>query len=315
MEARVSSGLQLPNWVSTEKIARKPAGSLQLFRKYGGQRLYHMPVTRCARVKERFHGFMTLKVSCVSENHKASVLESESSPAFLDESEIIKARLSFENVAFSRYLELELDIAMQSKAEEVEPNLDGRSLYLVGMMGSGKTTVGKVLSEALRYSFLDCDALIEDGVGGRTVADIFKIHGESFFRDNETEVLKKLSSMHQLVVSTGGGAVVRLVNWRHMRKGISIWLDVPLEALARRIVAVGTGSRPLLNHGDGDPYTKTMKRLSTLFKQRGEAYANADVRVSLENMAAKLGYEDVSDISPTAIAIEALIQIEHFLTE
>ncbi|XP_042021645.1 shikimate kinase, chloroplastic-like [Salvia splendens] len=292
MEARVSSGLQLPNWVSTEKIARKPAGSLQLFRKYGGQRLYHMPVTRCARVKERFHGFMTLKVSCVSENHKASVLESESSPAFLDESEIIK-----------------------SKAEEVEPNLDGRSLYLVGMMGSGKTTVGKVLSEALRYSFLDCDALIEDGVGGRTVADIFKIHGESFFRDNETEVLKKLSSMHQLVVSTGGGAVVRLVNWRHMRKGISIWLDVPLEALARRIVAVGTGSRPLLNHGDGDPYTKTMKRLSTLFKQRGEAYANADVRVSLENMAAKLGYEDVSDISPTAIAIEALIQIEHFLTE
>ncbi|XP_047967099.1 shikimate kinase, chloroplastic-like [Salvia hispanica] len=292
MEARVSSGLQLPNWVSAEKIARKPAGSLQLFRKYGGQRLYHVPVTRCARAKERFHGFVTLKVSCVSENHKASVLESKSSPAFLEESEIIK-----------------------SKAEEVEPNLDGRSLYLVGMMGSGKTTVGKVLSEALRYSFLDCDALIEDAVGGSTVADIFKIHGESFFRDNETEVLKKLSSMHQLVVSTGGGAVVRPVNWRHMRKGISIWLDVPLEALARRIVAVGTGSRPLLNHGDGDPYTKTMKRLSTLFEQRGEAYANADVRVSLENMAAKLGYEDVTDISPTAIAIEALIQIEHFLTE
>ncbi|XP_042025578.1 shikimate kinase, chloroplastic-like [Salvia splendens] len=290
MEARVSSGLQLPNWVSTEKTARKPSGSLQLFRKYGGQRLYHMPVTRCSRAKERFHGFVALKVSCVSENHKASVLESQSSPAFLDESEIIK-----------------------SKAEEVEPNLDGRSLYLVGMMGSGKTTVGRVLSEALRYSFLDCDALIEDAVGGSTVADIFKIHGESFFRDNETEVLKKLSSMHQLVVSTGGGAVVRPVNWRHMRKGISIWLDVPLEALARRIVAVGTGSRPLLNHGDGDPYTKTMKLLSTLFEHRGEAYANADVRVSLENMAAKLGYEDVSDISPTAIAIEALIQIEHFL--
>ncbi|KAL1569580.1 Shikimate kinase, chloroplastic [Salvia divinorum] len=292
MEARVSSGLQLPNWVSTEKIARKPAGSLQLFRKYVGQRLYHMPVTRCARAKERFHGFVTLKVSCVSENHKASVLESESSPAFLDESDIIK-----------------------SKAEEVEPNLDGRSLYLVGMMGSGKTTVGRVLSEALRYSFLDCDALIEDAVGGSTVAEIFKLHGESFFRDNETEVLKKLSSMHQLVVSTGGGAVVRPVNWRHMRKGISIWLDVPLEALARRIIAVGTGSRPLLNHGDGDPYTKTMKRLSTLFEQRGEAYADADVRVSLENMAAKLGYEDVSGISPTAIAIEALIQIEHLLTK
>lgn len=70
MEARVSSGLQLPNWVNPEKIARKPVGSLQLFRKYGGQRLYHMPVSRCPRAKERLHGLVTLKVSCVSENRQ-----------------------------------------------------------------------------------------------------------------------------------------------------------------------------------------------------------------------------------------------------
>ncbi|KAH6765518.1 shikimate kinase 1 [Perilla frutescens var. hirtella] len=291
MEARVSSGLQLSNWVNPEKIARKPTGSLQFFLMHGGKRLYHVPVSRCPHAKERFHRFVTLKVSCSAENRKASVLESESSPAFFDESDTIK-----------------------NKAEEVEPYLDGRCIYLVGMMGSGKTTVGRVLSEALGYSFVDCDVLIEEAAGGSTVAEIFKLHGEGFFRENETEVLKKLSLMHRLVISTGGGAVVRPINWRHMNKGISVWLDVPLDALARRIVAVGTGSRPLLHHGDGDPYTKTMKRLCTLFEERGEAYANADVRVSLENIAAKLGYEDVTDISPTAIAIEALIQIEHLLT-
>ncbi|XP_073065544.1 shikimate kinase, chloroplastic isoform X2 [Primulina eburnea] len=182
-----------------------------------------------------------------------------------------------------------------------------------GMMGSGKSTVGKVLSEGLGYSFCDCDTLIEQATGGSTVAEIFKIYGESFFRDSETEALQKLSSMHQLVVSTGGGAVVRPINWRYMQKGISVWLDVPLDALARRITAVGTNSRPLLNQESGDPYSMTMKRLSTLFKERGEAYANADVRVCLEIIAAKLGLTDVCKLTPNVIAIELLSQVETFL--
>lgn len=281
--------LPSPTWINPEKIARKPSSSLQFFHKSVDQRLYQMPTSCGVFAKKRFRGFVTLKVSCSSENRPALVLESDISPALFDESKIIK-----------------------DKSEEIEPYLDGRCLYLVGMMGSGKTTVGKVLSESLGYSFVDCDTLIEE-TGGRTVAEIFKLYGESFFRDNETEVLHKLSSMNRLVVSTGGGAVVRPINWRHMRKGISIWLDVPLEALARRITAVGTDSRPLLHHGSGDPYTKTMKRLCTLFEERGEAYGNADVRVSLENMAIKFGIEDVIDISPTAIAVEVLVQIENFL--
>ncbi|KAK6150509.1 hypothetical protein DH2020_015441 [Rehmannia glutinosa] len=260
METRISMGLQLGTWINPEKIARKPNNSFQFFQNYGEQRLYRIPATCHLLAKKiRFHGPKILKVSCSSEKSPASVLEAGSFPALLDESKIIKI-----------------------KSEEIEPYLNGRCIYLVGMMGSGKTTVGKVLSEALGYSFYDCDTLIEEAVGGSTVAEIFKSYGEGFFRDNETEVLKKLSAMHRLIVSTGGGAVVRPVNWRHMRKGISVWLDVPLEALARRITAVGTDSRPLLHHESGDPYSKTMKRLSTLFEQRGDAYANADVRVSLE---------------------------------
>ncbi|GKV25281.1 hypothetical protein SLEP1_g34741 [Rubroshorea leprosula] len=121
--------------------------------------------------------------------------------------------------------------------------------------------------------------------------------------------------MNQLVVSTGGGAVIRPINWKYMQKGISVWLDVPLEALAERIAAVGTGSRPLLHNESGDAYIKALKRLSSLWEERGEAYANANARVSLENVAAKLGLGDVSNLTPTAIAIEALEQIESYLKE
>ncbi|XP_060958477.1 shikimate kinase, chloroplastic-like [Cannabis sativa] len=80
------------------------------------------------------------------------------------------------------------------------------------MMGSGKTTVGKILSQALGYSFSDCDTLIEQEADGISVAEIFKLHGEGFFRDMETEVLRQLSLMRCVVVSTGGGAVVRNIN-------------------------------------------------------------------------------------------------------
>ncbi|PKI76335.1 hypothetical protein CRG98_003257 [Punica granatum] len=172
------------------------------------------------------------------------------------------------------------------------------------MMGSGKTTVGKVLSQVLGYSFCDSDSLIEEEVNGTPVSDIFQLYGEGFFRDKETEILRKLSIMHRIVVSTGGGAVMRPINWKHMQNGISVWLDVPLEALAQRISAVGTKSRPLLHSDSSDAYRNTYKRLSNLFEERSEAYANANARVSLENIAVKLGYRDVSTLTPTAIAIE-----------
>ncbi|KAJ4957470.1 hypothetical protein NE237_024581 [Protea cynaroides] len=90
-----------------------------------------------------------------------------------------------------------------------------------GMMGSGKTT-----------------------------------YSESFFRDNESKALRKLSLMRQLVVATGGGVVIRPINWKYMKQGITVWLDVPLEASARRIAAVGTDSHPLLHEESGDAYSK-----------------------------------------------------------
>ncbi|XP_009762461.1 shikimate kinase, chloroplastic-like isoform X2 [Nicotiana tabacum] len=286
MEARVSQSLQLSSWIKSDKVVRKPGGCLRFSVKWN-EKLMHRTVISCHLQPRKANRRVALKVSCSSHNVQASVLESECITASTDEIETLK-----------------------NKSEEVEEYLDGRCIYLVGMMGSGKTTVGRILAETLGYSFFDCDRLIEQAVGGTTVAEIFKLHGESFFRDNETEVLHKLSAMHRLVVSTGGGAVVRPINWRHMHKGISVWLDVPLDALAKRITAEGTKSRPLLHEESGDIYDKTLKRLTTLMETRGANYANASARVSLENIAVKKG-KDVCHITPTEITLEVLIQIEN----
>ncbi|ONM13172.1 Shikimate kinase 1 chloroplastic [Zea mays] len=121
--------------------------------------------------------------------------------------------------------------------------------------------------------------------------------------------------MHRLVVATGGGAVIRPINWSYMKKGLTVWLDVPLDALARRIAAVGTASRPLLHQESGDPYAKAYAKLTSLFEQRMDSYANADARVSLEHIALKQGHNDVTILTPSTIAIEALLKMESFLTE
>ncbi|ONK65227.1 uncharacterized protein A4U43_C07F34980 [Asparagus officinalis] len=205
-------------------------------------------------------------------------------------------------------------LILKRKSEEVLPELNGQCIYLVGMMGSGKSTIGRILSEALGYSFFDSDKLVEEAVGMSSVTDIFKEHSEAFFRDSESKVLRDLSSMCRLVVATGGGAVIRPINWKYMKQGITVWLDVPLEALAKRIAADGTASRPLLPQEPGDPYTEALARLSALSKERGEDYANADARVCLQNIADKQGHGDVSILTPTAIAVEALVKIDSFLT-
>ncbi|RRT67415.1 hypothetical protein B296_00039285 [Ensete ventricosum] len=95
-----------------------------------------------------------------------------------------------------------------------------------------------------------------------------------------------------------------LIVRKYMKQGITVWLDVPLDALARRIAAVGTASRPLLHQEPGDPYSKAFAKLTALSEERGKAYANAVARVSLEDIATKKGHEDVSALTPTDIAFE-----------
>ncbi|KAG6485237.1 shikimate kinase 3, chloroplastic-like [Zingiber officinale] len=297
MEVGAVLDLQPCSWVGSEAKGRRSSGGSWRFQDpYREERRSSM-VRFCNRRDNRASvrsGHVELKVSCCYKKHQDhfSQRSTETYHKSIDEALLLK-----------------------SKSEEVLPYLNERCIYLVGMMGSGKTTIGKILSEVLRYSFFDSDKLVEQTVGISSVAQIFKQYSEAFFRDNESEVLKDLSSMSRLVVATGGGAVIRPINWKFMKHGISVWLDVPLEALARRIAAVGTDSRPLLHYEPGDPYSKALAKLTSLFEERGEAYANADARVSLGEMAAKKGHGDVSTLTPTDIAFEALLQIENYVMD
>jgi shikimate kinase len=145
------------------------------------------------------------------------------------------------------------------------------NLYLVGMMGAGKSSVGRPLAEALGYRFVDADSVIEQAAGC-SIPQIFEREGESGFRDLETAVLQRIAGWHSLVVATGGGAVTRPVNWGHMHQGVVVWLDAPESVLLARLRADPT-PRPLLAGADG------AARLRHLLAERRPLYGQADLTV------------------------------------
>lgn len=173
---------------------------------------------------------------------------------------------------------------------ELARRLQGLNLYLVGMMGSGKSTVGRPLAEALGYRFLDADTALE-GVAGRTIPEIFASDGETGFRDLETAVLGELSAWHSLVVATGGGVVTRPQNWGHLRQGVVVWLDAPAERLLARL-RKDPSPRPLLNSADPEG------RLRALLAQRLPLYGQADLRIPQGDEPAREVAEHVLEALP-----------------
>ncbi len=153
------------------------------------------------------------------------------------------------------------------------PNLQGTSLYLIGMMGSGKTTIGTLLADRLRYQFFDTDQLIEQ-ITQQSVSQIFAESGESVFRQIETQVLGEVSSYIRKVISTGGGVVTTPENWGHLRNGVIIWLDVPIDVLKSRLESDTT--RPILQST-----TDLETTLTSLLDTRSALYAQADLRIAI----------------------------------
>ncbi|MEG3859884.1 shikimate kinase [Microcoleus sp. herbarium12] len=149
--------------------------------------------------------------------------------------------------------------------------LRGVNLYLVGMMGAGKTTVGRILARELKYRFFDTDELIVR-VANQSIAEIFARQGEEAFRELETKVLGELAAYQNSIVATGGGIVGRSINWGYLHYGIVVWLDVPVEQLIQRLGSDTT--RPLLREGD------LKSKLQNLLSERECFYTQADVRVS-----------------------------------
>lgn len=151
----------------------------------------------------------------------------------------------------------------------------GRSLVLVGMMGAGKSAVGRRLAARLGLPFVDADAEIE-AAAGCSIADIFEVHGEPAFREGERKVIARLLDGPPRVIATGGGAFMSEETRALIAaKAISIWLRADLETLVARVAR--RSHRPLLR--DGDP----RRILSALSAERDPVYALADVIVESDD--------------------------------
>ena len=168
--------------------------------------------------------------------------------------------------------------------------LEGLNLYLVGMMGSGKSTAGRHLAEQLGYRFLDADSSIEQ-VAGRSIPELFASDGEAGFRDLEAAVLNQIASWHSLVVATGGGVVTRPENWGQMQQGVVIWLDAPDALLLERLSADPT-PRPLMQSED------PAQRLAELMGQRRPLYAQADLHIVQDGRAPDQVAEQILEALP-----------------
>ncbi|WP_239002919.1 3-dehydroquinate synthase [Rhodovastum atsumiense] len=164
--------------------------------------------------------------------------------------------------------------------------LDGRSIVLVGLMGAGKTSIGRRLAARLGLPFRDADAEIELAAGC-TIAELFTRFGEREFRDGERRVIRRLLAGDQIVLATGGGAFMDAETRATMRRdAVSIWLRCRLPTLLRRVA--GRTHRPLLN---GDDPAQVLERLMVA---RHPIYAEADIIV------------DCGDDSPDATTTQVL---------
>jgi shikimate kinase len=165
-----------------------------------------------------------------------------------------------------------MDQAKEMNGTEALLSLLGeRSIVLVGLMGCGKSSVGRRLASRLGLGFVDADEEIER-VAAKTIVEIFTDHGEAYFRDGERRVIARLLASGPQVLATGGGAFINPETRAKIReRGVSVWLRADLPVLMRRVSKRDT--RPLLKSGDPEA---TMR---DLMKKRYPVYAEADVTI------------------------------------
>ena len=170
---------------------------------------------------------------------------------------------------------------------EMAVALNGKSVVLVGLMGSGKTCIGKLLAHRLEMDFVDADAEIESAAD-RTVSEIFSEFGEQAFRDGERRVIARLLSGQPRVIATGGGAFMDAETRFNTRKrSVSVWLKADLDVLLQRVTR--QHNRPLLQGVD-----KRLK-LENLMSQRYSTYAEADLTVDTGDESPESTVEKVYD--------------------
>ena len=182
---------------------------------------------------------------------------------------------------------------MTDPISSLKERLGGRSIYLIGMMGSGKTSTGRPLAKRLGYGFVDADAVIEQ-VAGCAIPEIFERDGEAGFRSIESQVLNAISQRHSLVVATGGGVVSKPENWGQLHSGIVVWLDVNRAQLIERLRDDST-QRPLLQQPNPEA------ALDTLLQERRPLYGEADLTVVIKDESPDAVADGILQLLPTLI--------------
>lgn len=166
-------------------------------------------------------------------------------------------------------------------------------VYLIGLMGAGKSTVGKILAEALNWHLIDVDHEIEK-FAGSNIPTIFEEEGEGGFRDYESQVLLETVEKHNAIIPCGGGIITRPENVAFLRDQLTVWLDVSPEEAASRLEK--TNERPLLNE-----CRDTVQKLREILNDRQAAYAQA---ASIHILTGKQ--------APDTIAAEILEKMETY---
>ena len=165
------------------------------------------------------------------------------------------------------------------------------NIYIVGFMGTGKSTVGKILSSKLKMQFVETDDVIEKKENMR-ITDIFSKKGEKYFRAIEKEVLKEISARDNLIVSCGGGLVIDENNVSIMKNtGVVVCLKADEKTIYERVKK--DKSRPLLNVSD------PVRRIRELLKSRAPFYDRADIFI------------DTADISPIGVAAKIVDNLDN----
>lgn len=173
---------------------------------------------------------------------------------------------------------LQSDASVSASAAAIVAGLGRRSIVLVGMMGVGKSSVGRRLAARLSIPFVDADAEIEKAAG-MSIADIFARHGEANFRSGEARVIARLLDGGPQVLAAGGGAFMNADTRAIMQtKAVSIWLSADLDVLMRR-VGKRKNDRPLLQTADP---AETLRRL---LAEREPIYALADLTVKSRDVS------------------------------
>ncbi|HMN16565.1 MAG: shikimate kinase [Ignavibacteriota bacterium] len=162
--------------------------------------------------------------------------------------------------------------------------MKNKLIYLTGFMASGKSTVGPILANTIGWGFYDLDKLIEVETS-LSIKEIFKVHGESYFRKLETDVLKKVSLLNEFVISLGGGTIVDQENLKLIKgSGLLVYLESSPEAAYKRLRF--KRDRPaLLFDGEDEPTeAEFINRIKSLLKNRLQYYNSADIKINTDNI-------------------------------